>query len=97
LFIETDEEDEDSDKEENTCDEDIEDVLPMDVCTSQETEEFPGPSHIKRMKRGVREILTMKLSLLLDRGKVSDRNATRILIATIETRNNMTRVSSTKL
>ena len=36
------------------------------------------------MKRGVREILTMKLSLLLDRCKVSDRNATRILIATIE-------------
>ncbi|KAL7644756.1 UNVERIFIED_CONTAM: hypothetical protein RMT77_004569 [Armadillidium vulgare] len=40
--IETDdEEDEDSDEEENTCDEDIEDVLPMDVCASQETEELP--------------------------------------------------------
>ena len=55
----------------------------MDVCTSQETEELPGPSHSKRMKRGVREILTMKLYLLLDRCKASDRNATRILIATI--------------
>ena len=85
MFIETDdEEDEVSDEEENTCDEDIEDVLPMDVYTSQETEELPGPSHIKKMKRGVEEILTMKLSLLLDRCKVSDRNATRILIATIE-------------
>lgn len=85
MFIETDdEEDEDSDEEENTCDEDIEDVLRMNVCSSQETEEHPGPSDSKRMKRGVREILTMKLSLLLDRCKVSDRNATRILIATIE-------------
>lgn len=87
MFIDTDDEedeDEDSDEEENTCDEDFEDVLQMDVCTSQETEERSGPSHSKRMKRGVREILTMKLSLLLDRCKVSDRNATRILIGTIE-------------
>lgn len=56
----------------------------MDICTSQGTKELPGPSDSKRMKRGVRDILTMKLSLLLDRCKISDRNATRILIATIE-------------
>lgn len=36
------------------------------------------------MMRGVWEILTMKLSLLLDRYKVSDRNTKRILIVTTE-------------
>src|SRR5678815_3930275 len=45
---------------------------------------FLDPPHCKRMKLGVREILTMKLSLLLDWCKVSDRNVTRILISTIE-------------
>lgn len=46
--------------------------------------ESEGPSAPKRIKRGFKEVLTMKLSLLLDRCKVSDRNATRIILATVE-------------
>uniref|UniRef100_A0A8D9EA15 Uncharacterized protein n=1 Tax=Cacopsylla melanoneura TaxID=428564 RepID=A0A8D9EA15_9HEMI len=64
----------------------IEDRTRMDVCTpstSQEELELPGPSECKK-KRGLREILTEKLSSLLDLCQISDRNATRILIATIE-------------
>ena len=61
----------------------------MDI--PEEAAEDPGPSDRKRMKvlyaRGVHEILNMKLSILLDRCKVSDRNATRILIATLEALN----------
>ncbi|XP_055848652.1 uncharacterized protein LOC129913808 [Episyrphus balteatus] len=55
----------------------------MDVSLSQATS---GPSGSRKMRysRGVKELLTMKLSMLLDRCKVSDRNASRIIIATIE-------------
>ena len=57
----------------------------------EEAAEDVGPSESKRrkvsFKRGVKEILNMKLSILLDRCKVSDRNATRILIATLEALN----------
>ncbi|XP_055838250.1 uncharacterized protein LOC129906492 [Episyrphus balteatus] len=55
----------------------------MDVSLSQATSE-PSGSRKMRYSRGVKELLTLKLSMLLDRCKVSDRNASRIIIATIE-------------
>lgn len=84
-FIETDDEEEEE-EEEDTYDQEDEDCGRVNASSSQETKEVPGPSESKRMRhsRGVKELLTMKLSVILDRCKVSDRNASRIIIATVE-------------
>ncbi|XP_073435251.1 uncharacterized protein [Dendrobates tinctorius] len=93
--IETDDEDkleegkEEEDTEEDSIYQELESLEEMD--NPEEAAEDPGPSESKRMKvsfaRGVKEILNMKLSIVLDRCKVSNRNATRILIATLEALN----------
>ncbi|XP_073430500.1 uncharacterized protein [Dendrobates tinctorius] len=92
--IETDDEDKleegkEEDTEEDSIYQELESLEEMDI--PGEAAEDPGPSESKRMKvsfaRGVKEILNMKLSIVLDRCKVSDRNATRILIATLEALN----------
>ncbi|XP_073443981.1 uncharacterized protein [Dendrobates tinctorius] len=93
--IETDDEDkleegkEEEDTEEDSIYQELESLEEMDI--PEEAAEDPGPSESKRMKvsfaRGVKEILNMKLSIVLDRCKVSDRNATRISIATLEALN----------
>ena len=58
----------------------------MDV--PEETAEDPESSESKRMNvsfsRDVKDILNMKLSIFLNQHNVSDRNATRILTATLE-------------
>ncbi|XP_073413330.1 uncharacterized protein [Dendrobates tinctorius] len=80
---------EEEDTEEGSIYQELESLEEMDI--PEEAAEDPGPSESKRMKvsfaRGVKEILNMKLSIVLDRCKVSDRNATRILIATLEALN----------
>ncbi|XP_077127769.1 uncharacterized protein LOC143800594 [Ranitomeya variabilis] len=94
--IETDDEDkleegkEEEDTEEDNIYQELESLEEKDNIP-EEAAEDPGPSESKRMKlsfaRGVKEILNMKLSIVLDRCKLSDRNATRILIATLEALN----------
>ncbi|XP_077136798.1 uncharacterized protein LOC143793622 [Ranitomeya variabilis] len=82
--IETDDEDkleegkEEEDTEEDNIYQELESLEEMDNIP-EEAAEDPGPSESKRMKlsfaRGVKEILNMKLSIVLDRCKLSDRNA----------------------
>lgn len=92
-FLETDDEDDDEEGEEDTDEESIYQELSSleEMEIHEEVAEDPRPPESKRMKvsfaRGVKEILNMKLSILLDRCKISDRNATRILIATLEALN----------
>nr|CAD7433630.1 unnamed protein product [Timema monikensis] len=92
--METDDEDkfeegDEEDTEEDSIYQELESLEEMDI--PEEAVEDPGPSESKRTKvslaRDVKEILNMKLSILLDRCKVSDRNATRISIATLEALN----------
>ncbi|XP_077111118.1 uncharacterized protein LOC143766982 [Ranitomeya variabilis] len=82
--IETDDEDkleegkEEEDTEEDNIYQELESLEEMDNIP-EEAAEDPGPSESKRMKlsfaRGVKEILNMKLSIVLDQCKLSDRNA----------------------